>query len=237
MIYDCSSSQSCDSASCSYFHTQHFLQPPIFPKNLTNLTDLTDFTILQTPYRQCAGTFRTSYNRATRTGPRYFFVHLAQVAASLRSAGAGNRAAGGRESFMAAGWPRTRTRVSWRVSRRPAGRLESFVAAGFAGNLAVFDLEGLGWRAGGWKSESVSHRRVSGRRPRAHAGMQKSCIFPAFLPEKFAIGKLKKSGENPLAHSAASPDQFYGMEPCEMAREKWGAASPRSCVPLSQMLQ
>ena len=59
MIYDCSSVQSCDSASCSYFHTLTFFQPPIFPKTLTNLTDLTDFTILQTPYRQCAGTFRT----------------------------------------------------------------------------------------------------------------------------------------------------------------------------------
>ena len=143
MIYDCSSSQSCDSASCSYFHTQHFLQPPIFPKNLTNLTDLTDFTILQTPYRQCAGTFRTSYNCATRTGPRYFFVHLAQVAASLRSAGAGNRAAGGREGFGAVSQPRARTRVSC-VRIWVAGRLESFAAAaGFAGNLSQSVVGGL----------------------------------------------------------------------------------------------
>ena len=182
-------------------------------------------------------------------GPRYFFVHLAQVAASLRSAGAGNRAAGRPGEFRAAGRPgefraarrvsggrpRARTRVSC-VRIWVAGRLESFVAA----SLEIWRCpirRASGWRAGCWKSGSVSGRRVSGRRPRAHAGMQKSCIFPAFLPEKFLIGKLKKSGEDPLAHSAASPDQFYGMEPCEMAREKWGAASPRSCVPLSQMSQ
>ena len=195
-------------------------------------------------------------------GPRYFFVHLAQVAASLRSAGAGNRAAGGRGEFRGRrAASRARTRVScvriwvagWAGEFRGGGRLcwksgsrhrwKSGRRAGWrvswrrSGNPAVSDLEGLWWRAGGWKSESVSSRGVSGRRPHAHAGMQKSCIFPAFLPEKFLIGKLKKSGEDPLAHSAASPDQFYGMEPCEMAREKWGAASPRSCVPLSQMSQ
>ena len=88
-------------------------------------------------------------------GPRYFFVHLAQVAASLRSAGAGNRAAGGRGEFRGR---RAASRahacklrenlgggVGWRVSWRraalleiweqasleiwAAGRLESFVAA------------------------------------------------------------------------------------------------------------
>ena len=165
---------------------------------------------------------------------------------------------GGLEGFGAVSQPRARTRVScvriWvagRLESFVAGRLEIWVAGGLeiwrragwrvswwrSGNPAVSDLEGLGRRASGWKSESVSGGRASGRQPRAHAGMQKSCIFPAFLTEKFLIGKLKKSGENPLAHSAASPDQFYGMEPCEMAREKWGAASPRSCVPLSQMSQ
>ena len=218
MIYDCSSSQSCDSASCSYFHTQHFLQPPIFPKNLTNLTDLTDFTILQTPYRQCAGTFRTSYNRATRTGAPIFF-RAPCTGCCIAAFRRGWKSCGGRPGAFWRCKSASRTRVSC-VRIWVAGRLESFAG-----------------RAGCWKSESVSGRRASGWRPRAHAGMQKSCIFPAFLPEKFLIGKLKKSGEDPLAHSAASPDQFYGMEPCEMAREKWGAASPRSCAPLSQMSQ
>lgn len=73
MIYDCSSVQSCDSASRSYFHTQHFFQPPIFPKTLTNLTDLTDFTILQTSYRQCAGTCRTFVQLCGLHGAPIFF--------------------------------------------------------------------------------------------------------------------------------------------------------------------
>lgn len=73
MIYDCSSVQSCDSASCSYFHTLTFFQPPIFPKTLTNLTDLTDFTILQTSYRQCAGTCRTFVQLCGLHGAPIFF--------------------------------------------------------------------------------------------------------------------------------------------------------------------
>ena len=116
-----------------------------------------------------------SYNCAGCTGPPIFFVHLAQVAASLRSAGAGNRAAGGRE--------------------------------------------GLG---------------AAASRARGHAGTAR---FLLFLPGKVKIFRPEKVSKNLLAHSAPSPNQFYGMEPCEMAREKWGAASPRSCVPLSQMSQ
>ena len=55
-------------------------------------------------------------------GPRYFFVHLAQVAASLRSAGAGNRGGGRPGEFRAAGWPRAHARVSC-VRIWVAGRL------------------------------------------------------------------------------------------------------------------
>lgn len=113
-----------------------------------------------------------SYNCAGCTGPRYFFVHLAQVAASLRSAGLEivRRAAGGRESFGAAA-----------------------------------------------------------SRARGHAGTAR---FPSFLPGKVKIFRPEKISKNLLAHSAPRPDQFYGLEPCEMAGRKWGAASPRCCVPL-----
>lgn len=68
MIYDCSSVQSCDSASRSYFHTLTFFQPPIFTKTLTNLTDLTDFTILQTPYKRAGCTGAPIFFRAPCTG-------------------------------------------------------------------------------------------------------------------------------------------------------------------------
>ena len=202
-------------------------------------------------------------------GPRYFFVHLAQVAASLRSAGAGNRGGGRPGEFRAAGpgkfrcgwrpgefqggWrPRARTRVScvriwaagsWRVSvGRLSGksgwrlRWKSGRRAGWrvtwrrSGNPAVSDLEGLGWRAGCWKSESVSGRRASGRRPRAHAGMQKSCIFPAFLPEKFLIGKLKNR-----AKIRSPTRQRVQISFTAWNRVKWQEKSgaPRRRVPAS----
>lgn len=137
MIYDCSSSQSCDSASCSYFHTQHFLQPPIFPKNLTNLTDLTDFTILQTPYRQCAGTFRTSYNRATRTGATIFFRAPCTgccVAAFRR----GWKSCGGQAGEFRGGDLEIRRCQIWRVSGggQAAGNLGQSVEEFWGGGLA-----------------------------------------------------------------------------------------------------
>lgn len=71
-------------------------------------------------------------------------------------------------------------------------------------------------------------------RARGHAGTAR---FPSFLPGKVKIFRPEKISKNLLAHSAPRPDQFYGLEPCEMAGRKWGAASPRSCVPLSQMSQ
>ena len=204
MIYDCSSSQSCDSASCSYFHTQHFLQPPIFPKNLTNLTDLTDFTILQTPYRQCAGTFRTSYNCATRTGAPIFFRAPCTgccVAAFRRGwkSGGGRLGEfwGGWESFGAAGRPRARTRVSC-MRIWVAGRLESFMAAGgFAENLA----------GGSWKSESVSGRRASGAvasRARGHAEIMHFSSVSARKVRNWKTEKIGRRSARPLGSESRS---------------------------------
>ena len=135
MIYACSSSQSCDSASCSYFHTLTFFQPPIFPKTLTNLTDLTDFTILQTPYKRAGCTGAPIFFRAPCTG--------CCVAAFRRGRKIVQRAA-------------------------------------------------------------------------------KIVCFPSFLPEKIAIGKLTKKFQSSPAHSVPRPDQFYGLEPCEMAGRKVG---------------
>lgn len=146
MIYDCSSVQSCDSASCSYFHTLTFFQPPIFPKTLTNLTDLTDFTILQTPYRQCAGTCRTIVQLCRLHGAPIFF-------------------------------------------RAPC--------TGCC--IAAFRR--------GWKTV----RRAA-----------KIACFPSFLPGKVKIFRPEKIVRNPLAHSVPRPDQFYGLEPCEVAGRKVG---------------
>lgn len=161
MIYDCSSSQSCDSASRSYFHTLTFFQPPIFPKTLTNLTDLTDFTILQTPYRQCAGTCRTFVQLCRLHGAPIFF-------------------------------------------RAPC--------TGCC--IAAFRR--------GWKTV----RRAA-----------KIVCFPSFLPGKVKIFRPEKISKNPLAHSVPRPDQFYGLEPCEMAGRIVGmprrgvAASPLFPIP------
>ena len=181
MIYDCSSSQSCDSASCSYFHTQHFLQPPIFPKNLTNLTDLTDFTILQTPYRQCAGTFRTSYNCATRTGaPIFFSCTLHRLLHRCVPPGLEIVVAAGLESFGAAGRPRARTRVScvriWVAGRQP-GEFRG-------GDLEIRRCPILrtlgGGQAAGKLSQSVVEEFLGGglartRACRNHAFFQRFC--------------------------------------------------------------
>lgn len=135
MIYDCSSVQSCDSASRSYFHTLTFFQPPIFPKTLTNLTDLTDFTILQTPYKRAGCTGAPLFFRAPCTG--------CCIAAFRRG---------------------------WKIVRRAA----------------------------------------------------KIACFPSFLHGKVPIFRPEKISKNPLAHSAPRPDQFYGLEPCEMAGRKVG---------------
>ena len=164
MIYDCSSSQSCDSASCSYFHTQHFLQPPIFPKNLTNLTDLTDFTILQTPYRQCAGTFRTSYNRATRTGAPIFF-RAPCTGCCIAAFRRGWKSCGGRPGAF------------WRcksASRAHACKLCENLGGGQAG-----EFRGGGQAAGNLSQSVVGGLRGDGlartRACRNHAFFQRFC--------------------------------------------------------------
>lgn len=139
----------------------HFFNPLYSPKPLQILQIL---QILQS-YRHLTDNVPAhvvhSYNCAGCTGPRYFFVHLAQVAASPHSVG------------------------GWKIVRRAAGS-------------------------------------VSGRRLHVRAGMQKSCIFPAFLPGKVKIFRPEKVFKNPLAHSAPRPDQFYGLEPCEIAGRKVG---------------
>ena len=174
MIYDCSSSQSCDSASCSYFHTQHFYNPLYSP---TTLQILQILQLLQS-YRHLTDNVPAHFVHRTivqpAQGPRYFFVHLAQVAASLRSAGRVSgggrpgefRAAGGRESF----------------GRRAAGRVSGSGVAGRVSGSGVASRahacklrEDLGggrpgeFRGGGrlrWKSGGVRSGgpRVAGRR-------------------------------------------------------------------------
>lgn len=156
MIYDCSSVQSCDSASCSYFHTLTFFQPPIFPKTLTNLTDLTDFTILQTPYRQCAGTCRT-------------FVQLCGL----------------------------------------HGAPVIFCAPCTGCCIAAFRR--------GWKTV----RRAA-----------KIVCFPSFLPEKLKFLGQKKSSEICSPTRSRGQISFMAWNRVKRQEEKWGAASPRSCVPL-----
>lgn len=80
------------------------------------------------------------------------------------------------------------------------------------------------------------HRCVPpGLENRAAGGQD--CVFSVISARKVKIFRPEKIFKNPLAHSAPRPDQFYGLEPCEMAGRKWDAASPRSCVPLSQMSQ
>ena len=105
---------------------------------------------------QILQSYRHLTNVQAAQGPRYFFVHLARVAASLHSAGAG----------------------------KPCG------------------------------------------------GRPRLCVFRRFCLEKLKFLGQKKIVRNPLAHSVPRPDQFYGLEPCEIAGRKWGAASPRSCTPL-----
>ena len=176
MIYDCSSVQSCDSASRSYFHTQHFFQPPIFPKTLTNLTNLTDFTILQTSYRQCAGTCRTFVQLCGLHGAPIFF------------------------RAPCTGCCVAAFRRGWKTVRRAAGR-------------------------------------ASGRWLHARTGMQKSCIFPAFLPEKLKFLGQKKSPK------IRSPTRHRGqISFTAWNRVKWqeesGAPRRRVAAPhLSQSLQ
>ena len=186
MIYDCSSSQSCDSASCSYFHTQHFLQPPIFPKNLTNLTDLTDFTILQTPYRQCAGTFRTSYNRATRTGAPIFF-RAPCTGCCIAAFRRGWKSCGGRpgglrrcKSASRAHACKLREKLGGGLEIWVAGGLESFVAAIWkSGGVRSGGPRGGGQAAGNLSQSVVEEFRGGGlartRACRNHAFFQRFC--------------------------------------------------------------
>lgn len=124
----------------------HFFNPLYSPKPLQILQIL---QILQS-YRHLTDNVPAHVVHLTNVqaaqGPRYFFVHLAQVAASPRSAGAG---------------------------------------------------------------------KSCGGRPRL-------CVFRRFCMEKFQFLGQKKSSKNPLAHSAPRPNQFYGLEPCEMAGRKVG---------------
>lgn len=50
----------------------------------------------------------------------------------------------------------------------------------------------------------------------------RNCTFSVVSAWKVKIFRPEKISKNPLAHSAPRPDQFYGLEPCEMAGRKVG---------------
>lgn len=139
----------------------HFFNPLYSPKPLQILQIL---QILQS-YRHLTDNVPAhvvqSYNCAGCTGPRYFFVHLARVAASLHSAGAG---------------------------------------------------------------------KPCGGRPRLR-------VFRRFCLEKLKFLGQKKSSESHSPTRSRGQISFTAWNRVKWQEEKWGAASPRSCVPLSQMSQ
>ena len=144
-------------------HNIFFYNPLYSPKPLQILQIL---QILQS-YRHLTDNVPAHFVHRTivqpAQGPRYFFVHLAQVAASLRSAGAGNRGGGRPGEFRAAA---SRTHACKLRENLGGGRAGEF-RGGFAGNLAGGGL--------------------------MHAGMQELHVFYHFCFEKLKFLGQKKS--------------------------------------------
>ena len=204
MIYDCSSSQSCDSASCSYFHTQHFFTTPYIPQKpyksyrsyrFYNLTDT-----LQTMCRHISYIVQLCN---PHRGPDIFSCTLHRllrrcVPPGLEIVAAGRQ--GGRESFMAAGQPRARTHACKLHENLGGGQAGEFrggfagnqaggfagnQAAGFAGEFHGGDLEIRRcpiWRAsGGWQAAGNLSQSVVGGLRGGGLARTRACRNHAFF--------------------------------------------------------